>query len=111
MTTIPANKVLTPQQRRAAMSAGWFFVFTGLVSPGALLIYAWRQQTWSYAYAWFALFAISALGSGLEGGTWKAYKISSQLLTAAVATVVAVKNKEEAQKELGIVLETTSSDQ
>ena len=80
------------------------FAITGLVSPLALGIYAFKQRSWAYVSIWLALFATVAavVYSNPEGDLNKGVKVALQLAAGGAAAKVAANHKKNARKELGI---------
>ena len=95
-----SNDVQSPLQRRAATNPLWVFFVVGLLTPFALIIYAVRQRTKEYVAILVILFGFLFFASDDDGETNQILRYSSQLVSGALAALVAMDNKKNALTKL-----------
>ena len=96
------NDAQSPLQRRAASNPLWVFFFVGCLTPFSLIIYAVRQRTKEYVAILIILFGFLFFASDDDGETNQILRYSSQLVSGALAALVAMDNKKNALTKLNL---------
>ena len=94
------NDAQSPLQRRAATNPLWVFFVVGCLTPFSLIIYAVRQRTKEYVAILVILFGFLFFASDDDGETNQILRYSSQLVSGALAALVAMDNKKNALTKL-----------
>lgn len=95
-----SNDAQSPLQRRAATNPLWVFFVVGCLTPFGLIVYAVRQRTKEYVAILVILFGFLFFASDDDGETNQILRYSSQLVSGALAALVAMDNKKNALTKL-----------
>ena len=97
-----SNDAQSPLQRRAATNPLWVFFVVGCLTPFSLIIYAVRQRSKEYVAILIILFGFLFFASDDDGETNQILRYSSQLVSGALAALVAMDNKKNALTKLNL---------